>query len=137
MFGGVDIKPQIAALRQGCEVLIATPGRLLDHMGQKTVTLAQAELLVLDEADRMLDMGFLPDIQRIIHALPARRQNLMFSATFSGEIRKLAETFLTMVRSRSRANTAENVDSWCFACDLDQARRVASPTAASRSSVPT
>ena len=126
VFGGVDIKPQIAALRQGCEVLIATPGRLLDHMGQKTVTLAQAELLVLDEADRMLDMGFLPDIQRIIHALPARRQNLMFSATFSGEIRKLAETFLNdpvLIEVARRNATAENVEQLVFrVADLDAKR---------------
>ncbi|ODS98545.1 MAG: hypothetical protein ABS56_05025 [Lautropia sp. SCN 69-89] len=126
VFGGVDIKPQIAALRQGCEVLIATPGRLLDHMGQKTVSLAQAELLVLDEADRMLDMGFLPDIQRIIHALPARRQNLMFSATFSTEIRKLAETFLNdpvLIEVARRNATAENVEQLVFrVADIDAKR---------------
>ena len=128
VFGGVDIKPQIAALRQGCEVLIATPGRLLDHMGQKTVTLAQAELLVLDEADRMLDMGFLPDIQRIIHALPARRQNLMFSATFSGEIRKLAETFLNdpvLIEVARRNATAENVEQLMFRVADLEAKRAA------------
>jgi len=128
VFGGVDIKPQIAALRQGCEVLIATPGRLLDHMGQKTVTLAQAELLVLDEADRMLDMGFLPDIQRIIHALPARRQNLMFSATFSGEIRKLAETFLNdpvLIEVARRNATAENVEQLVFRVADLEAKRAA------------
>jgi len=126
VFGGVDIKPQIAALRQGCEVLIATPGRLLDHMGQKTVTLAQADMLVLDEADRMLDMGFLPDIQRILHALPARRQNLMFSATFSGEIRKLAEAFLNdpvLIEVARRNATAENVEQLVFrVADLDAKR---------------
>ncbi len=126
VFGGIDIKPQIAALRQGCEVLIATPGRLLDHMGQKTVSLAQAELLVLDEADRMLDMGFLPDIQRIIHALPGRRQNLMFSATFSGEIRKLAETFLNdpvLIEVARRNATADNVEQTVFrVADLESKR---------------
>jgi len=128
VFGGVDIKPQIAALRQGCEVLIATPGRLLDHMGQKTVSLGQAELLVLDEADRMLDMGFLPDIQRIIHALPARRQNLMFSATFSGEIRKLAETFLNdpvLIEVARRNATAENVEQLVFRVADLEAKRAA------------
>jgi len=115
VFGGVDIAPQIAALRQGCEVLIATPGRLLDHLGQRTVTLAQAEILVLDEADRMLDMGFLPDIQRIINALPQRRQNLMFSATFSEDIRKLASSFLQrpisieVARRNAAADTVEQV----------------------------
>jgi superfamily II DNA/RNA helicase len=126
VFGGVDIRPQIAAMRQGCEVLIATPGRLLDHMGQKTVSLGQAELLVLDEADRMLDMGFLPDIQRIMHALPARRQNLMFSATFSGEIRKLAEAFLNdpvSIEVARRNATAENVEQLVFRVpDLDAKR---------------
>ena len=115
VFGGVDIAPQIAALRQGCEVLIATPGRLLDHLGQRTVTLAQAEILVLDEADRMLDMGFLPDIQRIINALPARRQNLMFSATFSEDIRRLASSFLAnpvsieVARRNAAADTVEQI----------------------------
>lgn len=115
VFGGVDIAPQIAALRQGCEVLIATPGRLLDHLGQRTVTLAQAEILVLDEADRMLDMGFLPDIQRIINTLPAKRQNLMFSATFSEDIRKLASSFLRhpisieVARRNAAADTVEQV----------------------------
>ena len=77
------MKPQTAALRSGVEILIATPGRLLDHVEQKTVNLSQVELLVLDEADRMLDMGFLPDMQRIINLLSPQRQNLMFSATFS------------------------------------------------------
>lgn len=115
VFGGVDIAPQIAALRQGCEVLIATPGRLLDHLGQRTVSLAQAEILVLDEADRMLDMGFLPDIQRIINTLPTKRQNLMFSATFSEEIRKLAGSFLKhpisieVARRNAAADTVEQV----------------------------
>lgn len=115
VFGGVDIAPQIAALRQGCELLIATPGRLLDHLGQRTVSLTQAEILVLDEADRMLDMGFLPDIQRIINALPPRRQNLMFSATFSEDIRKLAASFLRqpvsieVARRNAAADTVEQV----------------------------
>ena len=115
VFGGVDIAPQIAALRQGCEILIATPGRLLDHMGQRTVSLGQAEILVLDEADRMLDMGFLPDIQRIINALPATRQNLMFSATFSEDIRKLAASFLRspvsieVARRNAAADTVEQI----------------------------
>ncbi len=126
VFGGVDIKPQIAALRQGCEVLIATPGRLLDHMGQKTVSLAQAEILVLDEADRMLDMGFLPDIQRILQALPERRQNLMFSATFSSDIRRLASSFLNdpeVIEVARRNATAENVEQRIYrVADLDAKR---------------
>jgi len=94
VFGGVDIAPQKAQLRQGCEVLIATPGRLLDHIEQKTVNLSQVGILVLDEADRMLDMGFLPDLERIIRMLPSNRQTLLFSATFSKDIRKLAHSYL-------------------------------------------
>jgi ATP-dependent RNA helicase RhlE len=95
VFGGMDMAPQTAALRAGVEIVIATPGRLLDHVQQKTLNLSQVQMLVMDEADRMLDMGFLPDLQRIINMLPARRQNLMFSATFSPEIKKLANSFLT------------------------------------------
>jgi superfamily II DNA/RNA helicase len=95
VFGGMDMKPQTEALRRGVEIVIATPGRLLDHVEQKNISLAQVQMLVLDEADRMLDMGFLPDLQRIINLLPKQRQNLMFSATFSPEIKKLANSFLT------------------------------------------
>ncbi len=94
VFGGVNINPQIAQLRRGVDILIATPGRLLDHIGQKTVDLSHLEILVLDEADRMLDMGFIRDIRRILALLPPigrdGRQNLLFSATFSDEIRQLA-----------------------------------------------
>ncbi|WP_442593039.1 DEAD/DEAH box helicase [Parapusillimonas sp. JC17] len=95
VFGGVDINPQRDALRRGCELLVATPGRLLDHVEQKNVNLSQVGILVLDEADRMLDMGFLPDLDRIVRLLPAKRQGLLFSATFSNEIRKLGRNFLT------------------------------------------
>jgi ATP-dependent RNA helicase RhlE len=94
VYGGVDMNAQIAQLRRGVEVLVATPGRLLDHVQNRTVTFGQVSVLTLDEADRMLDMGFLPDIRRIIALLPARRQNLLFSATFPEEIRKLAATLL-------------------------------------------
>ena len=94
IYGGVNINPQIEALRRGVDILVATPGRLLDHLQQKTVSLAQVEILVLDEADRMLDMGFIRDIRRILALLPAKRQNLLFSATFSNEIRKLADGLL-------------------------------------------
>ncbi|MET0320339.1 MAG: DEAD/DEAH box helicase [Duganella sp.] len=94
VFGGMDMKPQTAALKAGVEIVIATPGRLLDHIEQKNISLGQVQMLVMDEADRMLDMGFLPDLQRIINLLPKQRQNLMFSATFSPEIKKLANTFL-------------------------------------------
>jgi ATP-dependent RNA helicase RhlE len=95
VYGGVDMNAQIAQLRTGIEVLVATPGRLLDHVQNKTVMFNQVSMLVLDEADRMLDMGFLPDIKRIIALLPAQRQNLLFSATFPDEIRNLAKSLLT------------------------------------------
>jgi ATP-dependent RNA helicase RhlE len=94
IYGGVGINPQIEALRRGVDILVATPGRLLDHVGQKTVDLSRVEILVLDEADRMLDMGFIRDIRRILALLPAKRQNLLFSATFSDDIRKLADGLL-------------------------------------------
>jgi ATP-dependent RNA helicase RhlE len=94
VYGGVGINPQIDALRRGVDILVATPGRLLDHVGQKTVDLRHVEILVLDEADRMLDMGFIRDIRRILALLPAKRQNLLFSATFSDEIRALANGLL-------------------------------------------
>ena len=94
IYGGVDMNPQIQELRRGIEIVIATPGRLLDHVQQKTINLTQVEVLVLDEADRMLDMGFIPDIKRILALLPASRQSLLFSATFSDEIKKLADQML-------------------------------------------
>jgi len=93
VYGGVNINPQIEELKRGVEILIATPGRLLDLVGQKAVNLGKVQILVLDEADRMLDMGFIPDIKRIIALLPMQRQTLLFSATFSDEIRKLASQF--------------------------------------------
>jgi ATP-dependent RNA helicase RhlE len=96
VYGGVDIDPQIKALRAGVEILVATPGRLLDHLHQKSVNLSRVEILVLDEADRMLDMGFIPDIKRILSVLPAQRQNLLFSATFPEEVRRLAKDLLRM-----------------------------------------
>ena len=94
IYGGVDMRAQIAELRKGVEIVVATPGRLLDHVQQKTILLGQVEMLVLDEADRMLDMGFIPDIRRILDLLPEARQSLLFSATFSDEIRKLADRML-------------------------------------------
>lgn len=94
MFGGVNINPQLAALRRTVDVLVATPGRLLDHVGQRSVDLSAVEILVLDEADRMLDMGFIRDIRKVLALLPGRRQNLLFSATFSDEIRRLATDLL-------------------------------------------
>ena len=94
MFGGVNINPQMKALRGQVDILVATPGRLLDHAGQKTLDLSAVEILVLDEADRMLDMGFIRDIKKILALLPRQRQNLLFSATFSDEIKNLADGLL-------------------------------------------
>jgi ATP-dependent RNA helicase RhlE len=95
IFGGVNINPQIKAFQKGVDILVATPGRLLDHVGRKTLDLSQVTTLVLDEADRMLDMGFIHDIRKIIKCLPAKRQNMLFSATYSKEIRQLADGLLT------------------------------------------
>ncbi len=94
MFGGVNVNPQIKALRSQVDILVATPGRLLDHIGQKTLDLSGVEIFVLDEADRMLDMGFIRDIRKILALLPKQRQNLLFSATFSDEIKTLADGLL-------------------------------------------
>jgi len=112
VFGGVDIKKQTPHLKTGIEILVATPGRLLDHIEQKTVQLNQVQVLVLDEADRMLDMGFMPDLKRILKLLPKQRQTLMFSATFSKEIKKLSDEFLnnpTLVEVARSNATSENV----------------------------
>ncbi|MDP4908099.1 MAG: DEAD/DEAH box helicase [Burkholderiaceae bacterium] len=127
VFGGVDIGPQKEALRNGCEVLIATPGRLLDHVEQRTVNLSQVGILVLDEADRMLDMGFLPDLDRIMRMLPAERQTLLFSATFSNEIRKLARTYLknpVEIEVAQRNATADTVTQIAYAM-AGEAKRAA------------
>jgi ATP-dependent RNA helicase RhlE len=112
VFGGVGINPQIANLRRGVDVLVATPGRLLDHVQQRTVDLSKVEIFVLDEADRMLDMGFIRDIRKLIALLPKQRQNLMFSATFSPEIRELASGLLhnpVSVDVAARNTAAETV----------------------------
>ncbi len=112
VYGGIDIKPQIKALHVGVEIVVATPGRLLDHLEQKSINLSQVQILVLDEADRMLDMGFLPDLKRILSVLPAQRQNLMFSATFSEEIKKLANQIMrspTMIEVARRNAPSELV----------------------------
>ncbi|MHB1951856.1 MAG: DEAD/DEAH box helicase [Acidiferrobacteraceae bacterium] len=108
VFGGVSMHSQIASLRRGVDILVATPGRLLDHISRSTVDLSHVEILVLDEADRMLDMGFIPDVRRILSVLPQRRQNLLFSATFAPEIKKLAHGLLVspVVVEASRNTTA-------------------------------
>ncbi|MCK7592903.1 DEAD/DEAH box helicase [Pseudomarimonas salicorniae] len=94
IFGGVGMQPQVEALRRGVEIVVATPGRLIDHMQQRTIDLSKVEALVLDEADRMLDMGFLPAMRRILAVLPKQRQTLLFSATFASEIKQLAQQFM-------------------------------------------
>src|SRR5512137_3187756 len=112
VYGGVDMDPQTQALRAGVEIIVATPGRLLDHLQSKNTSLSQVQVVVLDEADRMLDMGFLPDISRILNLLPRQRQSLMFSATFSEEIKRLAANFLRspqLIETAARNATADNV----------------------------
>jgi superfamily II DNA/RNA helicase len=112
IYGGVDMDPQTQALRAGVEIVVATPGRLLDHLQMKNTSLSQVQIVVLDEADRMLDMGFLPDISRILNLLPKERQSLMFSATFSEEIKKLAANFLRdpqLLEVARRNATAETI----------------------------
>ena len=127
VFGGVDIKAQLAIVRAGVEILVATPGRLLDHVEQKSVNLSQVEVFVLDEADRMLDMGFIPDIKRIMSLLPPRtkRQNLLFSATFSNEIKKLADELLNqpqLIEVARRNTAAETVTQTAYKIPADAKR---------------
>jgi ATP-dependent RNA helicase RhlE len=125
VFGGVGMQPQVDQLRRGIDVLIATPGRLIDHLGRKTVDLSGVEILVLDEADRMLDMGFIHAIRRIIQVLPAKRQNLLFSATYSDEIRRLADGLLTrpkIIEVATRNAAAETVVQAAHLVDKDRKR---------------
>ncbi|KAB7627801.1 DEAD/DEAH box helicase [Alkalilimnicola sp. S0819] len=129
VFGGVGINPQIQTLRRGVDILVATPGRLLDHAQQRTVDLSGIEVLVLDEADRMLDMGFIHDIRRVLKLLPAQRQNLLFSATFSGEIRKLAQGLLdnpASVDVAPRNTTAERIEQVVHPVDKGRKRELLS-----------
>jgi len=125
MFGGVSINPQIAKLRGRVDILVATPGRLLDHMGQGTVDLSKVEILVLDEADRMLDMGFIRDIRKILAKLPNKRQNLLFSATFSDEIKTLADSLLdnpALIEVARRNATAELISQKIYLVDREKKR---------------
>ena len=127
VYGGVSMQPQVDALRRGVDILVATPGRLLDHVQQKTVDLRQVQILVLDEGDRMLDMGFIHDIRRILALLPAQRQNLLFSATFPEEIRKLAASFMknpTTVEVARRNTPAELVAQVAYPVRADQKRQL-------------
>jgi ATP-dependent RNA helicase RhlE len=137
VFGGVKINPQIEALRRGVDILIATPGRLLDHAAQRTVDLSQVEILVLDEADRMLDMGFIHDIRKVLALLPASgiRQNLLFSATFSNEIRELAERLLdrpVLIEVARRNTTAERIRQVVHPVDKGRKRELLSHMIGSR-----
>ena len=112
VFGGVGFEPQKQSLRRGVDILVATPGRLLDHAAQGTVDLSRVEILVLDEADRMLDMGFIRDIRKVLALLPGRRQNLLFSATYSDDIKRLADSLLhdpALIEVARRNSTAERV----------------------------
>jgi ATP-dependent RNA helicase RhlE len=127
MFGGVGINPQIDALRRGVDIVVATPGRLLDHMQQKTIDLSKLEILVLDEADRMLDMGFIHDIKRVLAKLPPKRQNLLFSATFSDEIKTLADSLLdrpALIEVARRNSTVEAIAQKIYPVDRDKKREL-------------
>ncbi|MCL2298095.1 MAG: DEAD/DEAH box helicase [Proteobacteria bacterium] len=136
VYGGVNIKQQIPIVKAGVEVLVATPGRLLDHLEQKTVSLSQVTYFVLDEADRMLDMGFIPDIMRIMKHLPKERQSLLFSATFSADIKKLAESMLKapkLIEVARRNAAAETVKQSAYHCPSDQKRALLEHLVKSRS----
>jgi superfamily II DNA/RNA helicase len=127
VFGGMDMKPQTLELKRGVEILVATPGRLLDHIEAKNAVLNQVEYVVLDEADRMLDIGFLPDLQRILSFLPKQRTTLLFSATFSPEIKRLAGSYLQdpVTIEVARPNeTASTVEQRFYSAQDDDKRRV-------------
>jgi ATP-dependent RNA helicase RhlE len=129
MFGGVGINPQISALRSGVDIVVATPGRLLDHAGQNTIDLKHVEFLVLDEADRMLDMGFIHDIKRVLKLLPTNRQNLLFSATFSDDIKALADNLLkspALIEVARRNATADTIAQKVHPVDRDRKRELLS-----------
>ena len=127
VFGGVNANPQIRTLRSGVDILIATPGRLLDLYNQKVFTLSNIEILVLDEADRMLDMGFLRDIRKILSLMPVKRQNLLFSATFSKEIKQLANGMMNnpiLVEATPENSTAEKVIQKVYRVDQSKKQAV-------------
>lgn len=129
LFGGVSLNPQTDALRRGCDILVATPGRLLDHAQQGNLDLSKVTIFVLDEADRMLDMGFIADIRRVIKLLPSKRQNLMFSATYSEDIRKLAQGLLrnpAEIEIARRNAAVESVDQVVYKIAKDQKRALLS-----------
>ncbi|MBT8080088.1 MAG: DEAD/DEAH box helicase [Gammaproteobacteria bacterium] len=131
IYGGVSINTQIAKIRKGVDVVVATPGRLLDHLQQQTIDLTAVECLVLDEADRMLDMGFIRDIRKILNSLPRERQNLLFSATFSKEIRRLAADLLnspTEISVATNGKPAEGIDQVVYPVDRQRKRALLSHT---------
>jgi len=127
IFGGVKINPQIVALRKGVEIVVATPGRLLDHISQKTIDLSKVDFLILDEADRMLDMGFVNDIKKVMTHLPKERQTLLFSATYSDEIKKLSEKFLrspSLIEVARRNISSEIVKQAVYHVDKERKREL-------------
>lgn len=129
IFGGVKINPQIQKLRNGVDILVATPGRLLDHVSQKTVDLSKVDILVLDEADRMLDMGFIRDIRKVLAILPKHKQTLLFSATFSDEIKRLADDLLkspTLIEVARRNTASESVTQVIHPVDKNRKRELLS-----------
>ncbi|PHQ65163.1 MAG: ATP-dependent RNA helicase RhlE [Sulfurimonas sp.] len=127
IFGGVKINPQIVKLRKGMDIVIATPGRLLDHMNQKTIDLSKVDFLILDEADRMLDMGFINDIRKILEVLPKQKQTLLFSATYSDEIKKLSDRLLnspTLIEVARRNTASETVKQAIYPVDKVRKREL-------------
>lgn len=129
IFGGVKINPQISKLRQGIDILIATPGRLLDHVSQRTIDLSNIEILVLDEADRMLDMGFIHDIRKVLAIVPKNKQTLLFSATFSSDIKRLANGLLkspTLIEVARENTTAERITQVVHPVDKKRKRELLS-----------
>ena len=127
IFGGVSMRPQKSKLKKGVDIVVATPGRLLDHLNQNTIDLSGVEVFVLDEADRMLDMGFKRDIEKVIKQLPERRQNLLFSATFPKEIQRLASKLLNSpkkIQVASENSTAENVKQTVYPVDQSRKREL-------------
>ncbi len=127
MFGGVGMQPQIDKLRRGVDILVATPGRLLDHHSQRTLDLSHVEIFVLDEADRMLDMGFLPDIKKVLAIVPAKKQSLLFSATFSDEIKALADRLLNkpqVIEVERRNSTVEAISQKIHPVDRDRKKEL-------------
>jgi len=127
IFGGVKINPQIVQLRKGVDIVVATPGRLLDHISQKTIDLREVEFLILDEADRMLDMGFVNDIKKIINVIPKQRQTLLFSATYSDAIKKLSNQFLnapTLIEVARTNASSETVKQAIYHVDKSRKREL-------------